>query len=137
MTVALPLVTPWQGTAQAGAPVIAYRCSASQQLAPEAYTPVCTAFLQHLRQRYPQWVFAPQSTNAASPAEPTLTAELHIAAAQRNSTIIQLVWSDAQGQRHPGEVHSVSSMDRSLNASMQSSLYERSIALTPVPIPTK
>lgn len=106
----------------------AVTCSAPAGIASAAREEVCDGFLQVLRQSYPGYDFAPATGTTGGPA-----LEVQITQASRTATAIRLIWTDAAGRRHEGEVQSVSAMDRNITPSMQASLYRNALTATPMP----
>ena len=104
-------------------------CSSAAGVDRSARDVVCDGFLAQLRNTYPGHRFdISQSVTNEGPG-----LELRIASANRTSTAIQLVWTDAAGNKSSGAVEAVSSPDRAVTQSMQLSLYNRALAATPMP----
>lgn len=124
----LPLTASW-AFGEGGNVKIEMICSSASGVDPSARDSVCEGFLTQLRSAYPGHRF--DISQSAAKDGPGL--ELRITAANRTSTAIQLVWTDAAGNRSSGAVESVSSPDRAVTQSMQLSLYTRALAATPMP----
>ncbi|VDC33194.1 hypothetical protein [Pseudogemmobacter humi] len=103
-------------------------CSVPGGTGSDASAEICDGFLRVLRQSYPGYDFTPATRTTGGPA-----LEVQITQASRTGTGIRLIWTDAAGRRHEGEVQAVSAMDRNVTPSMQISLYHRALTATPMP----
>ncbi|GAB1364547.1 hypothetical protein MASR1M32_37830 [Rhodobacter sp.] len=124
----LPMTATW-ALGEGGNVKIVMICNSASGVDRSARDAVCEGFLTQLRGTYPGHQF--DIADSATKDGPGL--ELRITAANRTSTAIQLVWTDAAGNRTTGAVEAVSSPDRAVTQSMQLSLFNRALAATPMP----
>lgn len=106
---------------------IALSCQSVESIEKRTADLICKEFFTAFQRSYPR-----SAIMEASPERPA-QAEVTIVNATSRGLGLQLAWIGADGKKLIGETKSVTVMDRELDASRRSSLYQRLIATTPKP----